>query len=432
MAAVWLSFTPSFSYAAKAGAKKNAVISVGISPGYYYLLSGTGAGRVVEVQKASLHTGKKAGLHKKGTAASRVWKLESAGKKYFRLKNVNSGLYLGASAGKAENTDGPWVQKKYKKADKSIIFEAVSAKKGGYYIQCRGNGLCFHASGTQLGAHAPGKSKAQRFYFEKVKRPASSMKISSHSYPVQLNYGQSFTISGKVTSRFSITSLYALISNTSGISFQSKRVKPDALRYDLKEIDAALRFSTLPIGSYRYRLVAKDSRGTEKKLADKLFTIRLPVMDGGKTLFYQPALIEKIGHQSGGTALEKKACASYALAYCNAIITGKVTSPHSYWQGEMTVDCVWSKGGYKTLSFSSEQEVLLEAYAQIAAGYPCILHVTGNTAQHWVTLIGYKNVTVPDAVTISDFVAIDPWDGQVLVAGERYKTKPTYRIAVKE
>ena len=82
-------------------------------------------------------------------------------------------------------------------------------------------------------------------------------------------------------------------------------------------------------------------------------------------------------------------------------------------------------------AFSSEKAVLQDAYAQISAGFPCILHVTGNTEQHWVTLIGYKNVLSLSDIKLSNFIAIDPWDGEVFTVGDRYKTKTTYRLAVK-
>lgn len=145
---------------------------------------------------------------------------------------------------------------------------------------------------------------------------------------------------------------------------------------------------------------------------------------------YDSSLISRIGHQSTGTALEKKACASYALAYCNAILSGTTPSPHSYWSSATNVDCVWSKGGYTTKAYASEQAVLQAAAAQIEAGKPCILHVTGNTEQHWLTVIGYKKNN-SSTFTASHLIAIDPWDGKVITVSDKYKVKSTYRLGIK-
>lgn len=403
---------------------------VKMESGYYYMIPKADTEKVIEVKKASLSQGAKTALHTKGTAASRVWQLVDAGNGRFFLKNVNSGLYLGASSGET-GAGSYFVQKKYKKGDKSVLFEALEGSGKYVLIRCRGNGQFLYTSQTQIIANARGRSKEWKFRFEKVSRPSSSIKATGYSYPVSVNYGQAFTLSGKVTSRYTMTSLTARIVDASGAAVQAKEATPGALTYQLSDIDADIRFGKLAVGNYRYQVLVKDSRGTEKTVIDKRFSVVMPAVSVTRTLLYQTALIEKIGHQSTGTALEKKACASYALAYCNAMINGTAPSPHSYWIGESTVDCVWSRGGYKTTAFSSEKAVLQDAYAQISAGFPCILHVTGNTEQHWVTLIGYKNVLSLSDIKLSNFIAIDPWDGEVFTVSDRYKTKTTYRLAVK-
>ena len=54
--------------------------------------------------------------------------------------------------------------------------------------------------------------------------------------------------------------------------------------------------------------------------------------------------------------------------------------------------------------------------------------MTGNTSQHWVTIVGYQNVTSANALTAANFVAIDPWDGAVITVGNKYRVKNTYRL----
>ena len=96
------------------------------------------------------------------------------------------------------------------------------------------------------------------------------------------------------------------------------------------------------------------------------------------------------------------------------------------------MDCVWSKGGYTTHAYASEQEVLQAAYGQLAAGKPCILHVTGKTgSQHWVTVTGYKNVVKMSALKASNFIALDPWNGKVITVSDSYQVRTTYRLAYR-
>ena len=165
-------------------------------------------------------------------------------------------------------------------------------------------------------------------------------------------------------------------------------------------------------------------------MIDKAFQVSLPASATQKVIPYSRTLIDQVGHQSNGTDLEKKACASYALAYCNSILNRTAPSPHTYWVSSSNVDCVWSAGNYTTAYYNSAQETLNAAYTQVAAGKPCILRVSGTTtSQHWVTVIGYQNVTNPANVTVSNLLAIDPWDGALITVGDKYQVKTVFRLA---
>ncbi len=71
------------------------------------------------------------------------------------------------------------------------------------------------------------------------------------------------------------------------------------------------------------------------------------------------------------------------------------------------------------------------AYNELMAGKPSILHVTGNTPQHWITIIGCKKTGGGSGISVSDLVAIDPWDGKVITVSDKYKVKTSYRLGVK-
>lgn len=364
----------------------------------------------------------------RGTAAFSVWQLEPADGKKFRLKNLNSGLYLGLGEDK-EKSGKKMVQKAFSATDTNLLFEAAHADGSYYYIKCLGNGQYLHMKENTADCRKRKNNKAWKYKMKKVKKPASRISVSGYTYPTSVLLGAPFVLRGTVASDYTMTSLTAFVTNSSGKIVLQKTVNPNGCYYDLKGVDAAMTFGKLATGNYRYCVSAKDICGTTISVINRSFGVYAPAITNGKRLTYNAGLISKIGHQSTGTDLEKKACASYALAYCNAILHGTAPSPHTYWISEETVDCVWSKGGYTTYAYASESAVLQAAYAQINAGKPCILHVTGNTSQHWVTVIGYQNVKSINSLNAANFVAIDPWDGAVITVSDKYKVKTTYRLA---
>ena len=80
----------------------------------------------------------------------------------------------------------------------------------------------------------------------------------------------------------------------------------------------------------------------------------------------------------------------------------------------------WGGGNSSFRSLGSNEALLREAYDQIAAGKPTVIHVTGTSNEHWITLIGYRGATNLDALSLDNFVALDPWDGTEIIAGASY------------
>ena len=63
-------------------------------PGYYYLVPRSERDKILAPEQNAASEGTPVTSEDKSSFASEVWHLESAGQKNFRLKNVNSGLYL--------------------------------------------------------------------------------------------------------------------------------------------------------------------------------------------------------------------------------------------------------------------------------------------------------------------------------------------------
>ena len=136
-----------------------------------------------------------------------------------------------------------------------------------------------------------------------------------------------------------------------------------------------------------------------------------------KVLSYDPADIAAIGNQasSGHTIC----CPSYSCAYADAVMDGTVHD-HSYY---VCSSCRWTDWGGGNSSFrhvGTDDQLLREAYDQIAAGRPTVVHVAASYGEHWIALIGYVGATDPDHLTLANFIALDPWDGAQIVASDRF------------
>lgn len=136
-----------------------------------------------------------------------------------------------------------------------------------------------------------------------------------------------------------------------------------------------------------------------------------------KILEYDPADIEAIGTQesSGHTIC----CPSFSCAYADAILDGTVHD-HSYYTCSCCTWPDWGGGESSYRCVGTDEEVLREAYDQIAAGRPTVVHVSAGTGEHWIALIGYTGVEDPDSLTLENFIALDPWDGTQIIAADRY------------
>ena len=387
---------------------------------------GTEGVEVQGVKNSSLAENAAVSLWTKGDNACRMWKVESAGGKKIRLKNENSSFYL--TYHKASNS---LVQKKYSKKDNNQIFSLYQGSGGSTYLKCVGAKAFVCAEGNTLTLGTRKRNKKWRFVWEKIAKPTPAAFVSGATYPARLLVGHAFTLKGMIASRYSISLFSVSVFDKSGKVMLQKKWNGDSCFGTVSTADSAITFGKLTEGTYRYLVAIRDVTKTDIILINREFTVGALSGGSNMTLSYDAAKIAAVGYQSNGTALEKKACASYALAYCNAILTGTVTSPHSYWSSSTNVDCVWSKGGYTTKSYASEAAVLQAAYNELMAGKPSILHVTGNTPQHWITIIGCKKTGDGSGISVSDLVAIDPWDGKVITVSDKYKVKTSYRLGVK-
>lgn len=156
----------------------------------------------------------------------------------------------------------------------------------------------------------------------------------------------------------------------------------------------------------------------KKKLSTRIFSIFLAVLmavsiipagaitanaASEKTLNFNWFQIEEVGHQTPGDSK----CSVYALAYCRTILDKKAANANDYWY---SYGANWPSGGYYKTYSGTSQGILRTLYDSINAGKPAIIYVTGRTGiQHYVTIVGYKNVSNANSLSLSNFLYIDPY-----------------------
>lgn len=112
-----------------------------------------------------------------------------------------------------------------------------------------------------------------------IKPVASSIKIGSGNYsPETLKRGQTYSVSGRITSTYRLTNVTVGIYNVDGSKTNSvKTVSPNTTTYDIKNIDSYIKFGTLDgteTGKeYYFKVSATDSNGVSKTLVNKKFKV---------------------------------------------------------------------------------------------------------------------------------------------------------------
>ncbi|MBE6738115.1 MAG: hypothetical protein E7566_05650 [Ruminococcaceae bacterium] len=103
----------------------------------------------------------------------------------------------------------------------------------------------------------------------------SSLKIGSGNYdPVSLIQGKSYSIKGKITSDYKITSVTVGVYKTNGTATaQVKTVKPNAKSYNISSVDKYIKFGSLAAGTYNFVVKATDASGTTKTLVSNKFKV---------------------------------------------------------------------------------------------------------------------------------------------------------------
>lgn len=118
------------------------------------------------------------------------------------------------------------------------------------------------------------KTLLNRSYTVKSNDPASTLSVSGANTPGTLKAGQSYSIKGTVSSNYNITSLTVGIYNAGGAAISTKTVYPNAKSYAIKSVDAYIVFGKAGAGTNYYRIVASDTKQSNKTLLNHAYTVQ--------------------------------------------------------------------------------------------------------------------------------------------------------------
>lgn len=111
--------------------------------------------------------------------------------------------------------------------------------------------------------------------FEVVsKEQFNTFKLTGESYPTELSVGQTFSVSGTITSDYEISSVTCSVRSSSGTLQFTKTVNPGTKTYYISNLDRYMTFSKLTAGTYVYKITASDKYNSGVVLLEKTFTVK--------------------------------------------------------------------------------------------------------------------------------------------------------------
>lgn len=128
----------------------------------------------------------------------------------------------------------------------------------------------------------------------------STLGIENANYPTNLTVGNSFELTGKISSNYKITNVNIQVLDQDGeeVSIASKTVYPNEYNYYM--INAGIKFETLAEGNYTYKVTATDESGVIKTLINQAFTVK-------------PTPVEKIGVTTNSLNVRKGPSTDYSI-----------------------------------------------------------------------------------------------------------------------
>lgn len=144
-------------------------------------------------------------------------------------------------------------------------------------------------------------------------------------------------------------------------------------------------------------------------VAPSAFASSYQAKSSSAIIAFDQALIDQVGVQK-----QSRSCLGYAAAYAETITSGRVHTwaEYDYNGGAMGEGGFYGRNmtaEFECLSLYDEDSVLRTLYDSVNEGRPVVLFVsTGSGGMHWVTVVGYENVSDPNNLSLGNFLMLDP------------------------
>lgn len=171
----------------------------------------------------------------------------------YKITSVTTGIYY--SNGKALQTKTEYpnaTSYNINRVDKYIRFGSLSV--GSYVFKV--------TAAVKFGWFSLSSVVVNKSFTVVPKAIESTLKIGSGRYsPGTLTVGQSYSISAEITSNYRINSVTVGVYYTNGKAATTKSANPNAYSYNINKLDSSIRFGTLSVGSYIFKITARDATG---------------------------------------------------------------------------------------------------------------------------------------------------------------------------
>lgn len=176
----------------------------------------------------------------------------------YKIREVTVGIYTTSGTKVISATATPWLNE-YNVIDLDSKIKFGSLSEGTYIYKV----IATDKKGTKV--------LLSRTF--SVSKGASTLGISSYTYPTSLKIGQSFSLKGKIMSNYKIISVTVGVYTTSGNGKITAVAYPNTYSYNISNLDAKIKFGSLSAGTYVYKVTASDENG-RKTLLSKTFTVK--------------------------------------------------------------------------------------------------------------------------------------------------------------
>ena len=102
----------------------------------------------------------------------------------------------------------------------------------------------------------------------------NTLKLTGENYPTEFSEGQTFSVTGTITSDYEISSVTCSVRSVNGALQFTKTVNPGTTSYSVSNLDRYMTFSKLAAGTYVYKITASDKYNSGVVLLEKTFTVK--------------------------------------------------------------------------------------------------------------------------------------------------------------